>query len=175
MVDRMAALHRTFIPAAADRPDLLPPSAWLWDPWEYATTGPHTLHRANPARPGRTMCGLPYLGLIGTPAWARVPHCPDCVAAPEPAWTDGFWRLEFARHRQVAGRLVDVVAIQWTGDTTPTVWEELDTAGGDIRDVAEVAATLGWPVEYGPHHDPRTDTTWARVTAPAWATQHTLF
>ncbi|WP_017585500.1 hypothetical protein [Nocardiopsis ganjiahuensis] len=174
MADRMAALHRTFIPDPADRPDLLPPSAWLWDPWEYAATGPNTLHRANPNHPGHTMCGLPYVGLIGTPAWSKVPHCPGCVAAPEPDWPDGFWLLEFAQFREVAGRRVDVVSIRHTDDADPVVWEELAVLP-DMRNIVTVAADLGFPVEYGPHYDPRTDTAWARVTAPDWAAQHTLF
>ena len=161
----LASLRRTFL--QPDRPDLRPPAAWLWDPWEYATTGPGTLHRANPDHPGHTMCGHPYLGLLGTPAWTGAPHCPGCVAAPEPAQPAEFWRLEFARLRRIGGRLTDVVAVQHTTATAPTVREQLPHILGLYRDVTRVAGDLGCSVEYGPHYDPRTDTSWARVTEPA--------
>lgn len=147
-------LHRSF---ASARSDLLPTSAWLWDPWEYTTTR-DVLHRADPDRPGYAVCGRECSSPIGTPAWAgrHRPHCPGCAAAPPPLGPDAFWRMEVAR--RLSGVTVE---IRHTAETVLAVWEELPL--GAPQDGTALAASLGWITEYGPHYDPRVGTAWARV------------
>jgi len=171
---RIAGFRRTYLRPGAD-------AGWLWDPWEYVAISPgpldlgRVLHRADPDLPTHTMCGDAFTGPVGNPSAFGRPHCPECAAAPAPPRPTEFFEAEFARHRTLPdGRRVDVLSIQHTTDRTPEVWQILSADGAVHRDVADVIAMAGWVSVDGPHYDPRTDTTRARVI-PAGPLQAALF